>query len=112
MAVQFAGSLCFQSVAQHAGLSVVVELQSLHILWCRTEIDIVGEVVQIGFHLYLPPLVGPADSGIYLVGLFGVELAVALLVAENVVINTVSSQFFGDWYAERLADVGFHDPCP
>ena len=102
--------LCLHSVAQHFSLRVMIQLQAFHILRRRVQIDIVGKVIQIGFHLHLPCFVAPADAGIQLIRFLWVELRVAPFVAEDVVIHTVSSQFLGNRHTKALTHIRLHHP--
>ena len=59
--------LNFYAIAQHLGLRVLIQLKALYVLRRRVQINVVGEVVQIGFHLHLPYIITPADAGIQLI---------------------------------------------
>ena len=104
-------SLSFHAITQHTGLGVVVELQALHILSRGIQIDIVGEVVDVGVHLYAHHIVVPVDTHIQLIALLRVEAGIATLVAEDVVVDAVGTQFLGNGHTEALANVGLQHPA-
>ena len=62
--------------------------------------------------MHRKPVTSPKDTGIQLVRLLGVEFRVALLVAEDVVVDTVGTQFLWNGNAEALANVRLHNPRP
>ena len=96
--------------AEHASLGVLIELQTFHIVGCGVQIDVVGEIVDKGVGLHGQPAVAPEDAGIQLVGLLGIEVGAALLVAEDVVVDPVGSQFLGNGGAETFPCVHLQHP--
>ena len=110
MAVDNPRGLCLYTIAQHTGLGVVVELQTLYILSRWIQVDIVGEVVHVGVNLHAHPVIVPMDTHVNLVTLLWIKIGVAAFVTEDVVIHTVGSQFLGDGHTETLAHIGLQHP--
>ena len=62
MAVDDPCGLCLHTVAQYTSLGVVVELQTFHIRCCGIQVDVVGEVVDVGINLHAQHVVVPMDA--------------------------------------------------
>ena len=102
--------LRLNAVAKHSCLGVVVELQSLDEGGRGVQVDVVREIIEIGIDLHAEDFVVPMDADIDLIRLLGIEFGIASLVAENVVVHTIGTEFFRDGNAETLSDIGLHHP--